>query len=251
MSRALVDIRDVNVSDATPASLLGNPVRPFLAGEQWPGVLQELGVSVAILPNAHCTARARQTLMRAGERLPGVPLLSEGWAARVSRLPDGRRQILSFVLPGDLISIGSVFSERLLFFTEAITPVRCIYYDRDDFAQQMASEPAVFAAVVKLLLAEKERAYQLAVDLGRRDAAERIARLLLHIKGRLEQRGLVVDDAFDLPLRQQHIADATGLTSVHVNRVFCSLRQEGLVEMRDSRLKILDLKGLSARADLG
>ncbi len=225
-------------------------MQPFLSGEQWPGVLQELGISVAILPNAQCTARARQTLMRAGERLPGVPVLSEGWAARVSRLPDGRRQILSFVLPGDLVSIGTVFSERLLYFTEAITPVRCIYYDRDDFGRQMAAEPAVFAAVVKLLLAEKDRAFQLAVDLGRRDAAERIARLLLHIRDRLEMRRLVVDDAFDLPLRQQHIADATGLTSVHVNRVFCALRQEGLVEMRDGRLKILDLRGLNERAEI-
>ena len=250
MSRALVNARDVNVSVATTASLLGNPVQTLLTGEQWPGVLQELGISVATLPHAQCTARSRQTLMRAGERLAGVPMLSEGWAARVSRLPDGRRQILSFVLPGDFVSISTVFSEKLLYFVEAVTPVRCIYYDRDDFSRQMMADPHVFAALVKLLLAEKERAYQLAVDLGRRDATERIARLLLHLKSRLEMRGLVVDGAFDLPLRQQHIADATGLTSVHVNRVFCTLRQDGLVDVRDGRLKILDLPALNERADI-
>jgi CRP/FNR family transcriptional regulator, anaerobic regulatory protein len=250
MGRPLLNVGDVNVPDATTASLFGNPAHPFLTGDRWPDVLQELGISVAALPQMQSTARARQTLLRAGERMVGVPLLSEGWAARVSRLPDGRRQILSFVLPGDLISAAAVFSEKLPFFIEAVTPVHCVHYDRDDFSRQMAANPSVFAALIKLLLDAKECANQLAVDLGRRDATGRIARLMLHLKGRLEVRGFVVDDAFDLPLRQQHIADATGLTSVHVNRVFCALRQDGLIDVRDGRLSILDLPGLRARADL-
>lgn len=249
MGRALANAYDAGVSAATDASPPGNPAQAPV-GDFWPGVLQELGLSVAVLPHAQCTARPRQTIVRAGERLAGIPVLAEGWAVRISRLPDGRRQILSFLLPGDMISVGAVFTERLSYFVEAVTPVRCVYYDRADLTAQLAADPRKFNMFVGLLLGDKDRAYQLAVDLGRRDAAERIARLILHLMQRLEPRGLVSEGAFDLPLRQQHIADATGLTSVHVNRVFCAFRQNGIVEMRNGRLAILDLEALRRRAEL-
>jgi CRP-like cAMP-binding protein len=249
MRRALATTLDIDDAAAATASPPGNPAHSRLTGDMQPGLLEELGLSVAVLVHAQCTARPRQTIIRAGERLIGIPVLVEGWAVRVSRLPDGRRQILSFLLPGDLISVGAAFTERLAYFVEAVTPVRCIYYDRADFTAQLSADPRKFNAFVKLLLSDKDRAFDLAVDLGRRDASERIARLILHLMQRLEARGLVSENAFDLPLRQQHIADATGLTSVHVNRVFCALRQNGIVEMRNGRLKVLDLAALRRRAD--
>lgn len=250
MGSAIAAVLDTDESVAATASPPGHPV--FFRPEDEAGsrLLEELGSTVAVLPHVQGTARPRQTLIRGGERLLGVPVLVEGWAARVSRLPDGRRQILSFLLPGDLISAGSVFTERLAYFVEAVTPVRCIYYDRADFAAQLSADSRKFNAFVSLLLGDKDRAYQLAVDLGRRDAAERIARLILNLMQRLSSRGLVMDGAFDLPLRQQHIADATGLTSVHVNRVFCAFRQNGVLDMRNGRLFVLNLDALRRRADL-
>jgi CRP-like cAMP-binding protein len=105
-------------------------------------------------------------------------------------------------------------------------------------------------ALVSACLAEKEEVDQLATNLGRRRAEERIARLFLHLKERLEMRGLVRDQSFALPLRQQHIADATGLTSVHVNRVIGALRNDGIIELANGMLKIANLAGLQRVADL-
>jgi CRP/FNR family transcriptional regulator, anaerobic regulatory protein len=195
------------------------------------------------------SARSRQTIYRAGETLDGVPVICDGWAARVSRLSDGRRQILSFVLPGDLVSTDAVFAGSLSFFVEAITAVRHSCYDRTDLNKGLAAEPSLIKILVGTCLAEKEQVDQLATNLGRRRAEERIARLFLHLKERLEARGLVRDQSFEFPLRQQHIADATGLTPVHVNRVLGALRNEGVIELSGGILKISNLNGLLRIAD--
>lgn len=196
------------------------------------------------------SAKPRQVLLRAGESLRGLPVLLEGWAVGISRLSDGRRQILSFLLPGDLISAHAAFSERLSFSVEAVTAVRYSYYDRKDLVEQLSSDPRTFNALIRSFIVEREKANQLAVDLGCRSAHERVARLILHLHRRLKQRDLVFDDSFDVPLRQQHIADATGLTAVHVNRVLGSLRHDGIVEVADGRWKILDYASLERLADL-
>ena len=73
---------------------------------------------------------------------------------------------------------------------------------------------------------------------------------MLYLMARLDQRGLVQDNAFDIPLRQQHIADATGLTPVHVNRVLGSFRNDGFIEVSDGRLKIVRLAALQRIADI-
>lgn len=194
-------------------------------------------------------ARRRQAIYRAGDALDGIPVVCEGWAARVSRLSDGRRQILSFVLPGDLVSTNAVFVKSLNFFVEAITPIRYSYYDRADFNERLAKDPNLIKMLVGACLAEKDEADQLATNLGRRRAEERIARLFLHLKERLDLRGAVRDQSFAVPLRQQHIADATGLTPVHVNRVIAALRNDGLIEMANGILKIINLPGLQRVAD--
>ena len=196
------------------------------------------------------SARPRQTIYRAGETLDGVPIICDGWAARVSRLSDGRRQILSFILPGDLVSTNAVFAGSLNFFVEAVTAVRHSCYDRSDLSERLAAEPNLIRALVSACLAEKEEVDQLATNLGRRRAEERIARLFLHLKEQLDVRGLVRDHSFAFPLRQQHIADATGLTPVHVNRVIGALRSDGLIEMANGVLRIANLAALQRIADL-
>jgi CRP-like cAMP-binding protein len=210
----------------------------------------ETWLEIGMAQSGQMAARARQVILRAGEPLDGVPVLSDGWAVCVSRLSDGRRQILSFLLPGDLISASAVFAERLSFFVEAVTAVRYVYLDRQKLTDRVVADPKMFNALIRSFLAEREQADQLAVDLGRRSARERIARLLLHFRERLEARNLVVDETFDIPLRQQHIADATGLTAVHVNRVLGALRSERVVEVLDGRLKIVDLRSLCRITDV-
>ncbi len=226
---------------SVPNSMISGELLSQPSREPWPRLLE--------LRRAEVTTRPRQTIYRAGDVLEGVPVVCDGWAARVSRLSNGRRQILSFVLPGDLVSTNAVFAESLNFFVEAITAVRYSAYDRPHLSESLGSSPQLVRALVGACLAEKDEADQLATNLGRRRAEERIARLFLHLQERLETRGLALNGALPIPLRQQQIADATGLTPVHVNRVIGSMRSHGLIEMADGILKIANLSALQRLAD--
>jgi CRP/FNR family transcriptional regulator, anaerobic regulatory protein len=193
--------------------------------------------------------RARHSIYRAGEILDGIPFVYSGWAARVRRLPDGRRQILSFVLPGDLVSASAIFSDRLSFFVEAITDVRYSVSPRAQVDEVLAQDPQLLRTLVSACLAEKADVEELATDLGRRRAEERIARLFLQLRTRLEARGQVSGLSFDMPLRQQHVADATGMTVIHVGRVLGALRTDGVIHMAGGVLTITDLPALQRLAD--
>lgn len=209
--------------------------------------------------------RARHTIYRAGEELGGIPFVYSGWAARVRRLSDGRRQILSFILPGDLVSAAAIFADRLPFFVEAITDVRYSVSQRAQVDEILARDPQLVRTLVSACLAEQAEVEELATDLGRRRAEERIARLFLQLKTRLEARGQVHGQvclqesgqeseqvsgpSFDMPLRQQHIADATGMTVIHVGRVLGALRHDGVVHIADGRLTIADLAALERLSD--
>ena len=108
----------------------------------------------------------------------------------------------------------------------------------------------------RVWIEEKDRSDQLIVDLGRRTADERIARLILNLAERLSQRRMTRTTEtsaveMEFPLRQHHIADATGLTAVHVNRVMSAVRSAGLIETNERSLTILDLPGLRRAADMG
>ena len=156
-------------------------------------------------------------------------------------LPDGRRQILSFLLPGDFLSAGSLFEPTSGRLVEAITEVTYRNYKRCDLKTVMFGYPNAFDTLTKGCLEEKRQADQLAVDLGRRTADERIARLVLNLMDRQAKRGMTQDQTMDFPLRQHHIADATGLTPVHVSKVLSGFRRNGLIEIRNRSLVVLDM----------
>lgn len=197
--------------------------------------------------------RARHNIYRAGDVLGGIPIVHSGWAARVRRLPDGRRQILSFILPGELVSAGAVFADRLSFYVEAITDVRYALYRRAGASDILARDPELLHALIAGCLNEKAEIEELATDLGRRRAEERVARLFLQLRNRLQALGQVTGQvsgpSFDMPLRQQHIADATGMTVIHVGRVMGALRHHGIVQLTGGVLTITDPVALKGLAD--
>jgi CRP-like cAMP-binding protein len=220
----------------------GEVATPDAAVEAWQGAFP--------LQPERRTTRARHTLYRAGEDLDGIPFIYSGWAARVRRLSDGRRQILSFVLPGDLVSASAIFCDRLGFFVEAITDVRYSISQRTQVDEVLARDPQLVRTLVSACLAEQAEVEELATDLGRRRAEERIARLFLQLKTRMEARGQISGLSFDMPLRQQHIADATGMTVIHVGRVLGALRNDGIVHIAGGTLTITDLAALQRLSDV-
>ncbi|KPP92202.1 Crp/Fnr family transcriptional regulator [Erythrobacter sp. HL-111] len=188
---------------------------------------------------------ARQTTLSEGDTPGVVRLLAQGWAYRFKDLPDGRRQIVGLLLPGDFFDLGVRVVDEMDHSVAALTPIT--YYailpetlerlgeNHPRIAQALARHDSVNAAIHREWL----------LNLGRRNAFERLAHLFLEIFLRLRAAGLAQSRECDCPLTQNDLADATGVTSVHLNRTMQELRREGLVELRSKRLYIRDYDRLS------
>ncbi len=182
----------------------------------------------------------RRMIYRERDLCEAVPIICEGWAASALTLSNGRRQILSFLLPGDIVSTALIFSSTAHCLVEAITDVRCRVFKRAELKAILFKNPEFFETRSGVWVDEKQRSDQLAIDLGRRTAEERIVRLILSLQERLRKRNMADGQTIDFPLRQHHIADATGLTAVHVSKVLSEFRRNGLVEINDRSLMVLD-----------
>jgi CRP/FNR family transcriptional regulator, anaerobic regulatory protein len=179
-----------------------------------------------------------------------VPVVSSGWAMASVMPQNGRQQILSFLLPGDIVSTALVFGPTACRLVQSITKVSYRTFSRSELKTALARHPELLEKFSKVWIEEKAESDQLAVDLGRRTADERIARLILRLSSRLTKRGMLQGQAMDFPLRQHQIADATGLTPVHVSRVLGNYRRRGLIEINGRSLTILDANGLLRIANL-
>jgi CRP/FNR family transcriptional regulator, anaerobic regulatory protein len=194
----------------------------------------------ALLPMTEQTIPARRVIFRQRDMHDFVPFICQGWASSTVTLSDGSRQILLFLLPGDIVSPSLLFGPTAHCSVEAITEVQYRSFRRDDLKALLTKDLALIEKIAKVWTDRKLRAQQLAVDLGRRTADERIARLILSLRDRLASRGMVQDQTMDFPLRQHHVADATGLTAVHVSKVLSEFRRRGLIDISDRSLTVLN-----------
>lgn len=195
------------------------------------------------------TIPARHRISRPNERSEFMSLICSGWAMSSIALPDGRRQILSFLLPGDVASFADLFGPVSSSLVEAITDVTCRIFRREEVRAILFGRPDLLGKLAESLIEERKQADELAVDLGRRTADERIARLILKLRERLARRGMVRDHTFEFPLRQWQIADATGLTAVHVSRMLGEFQRANVIEIKERWLTILDPVELGRVAD--
>jgi CRP/FNR family transcriptional regulator, anaerobic regulatory protein len=187
---------------------------------------------------------SRRNIKNAGEQADRVSVICEGWAFRFVQLPDGRRQILSMLIPGDVVTTTRLFDDSVRFSVQALTDVRVCGYARSTLRAQLIADAELLDAWASLFIAERHEHFGLLIDLGSRSADERIAHLILDLTNRLEQRGIVVGPSFIFPLPQKLIAAVTGLTTEYVNRVFGSFQKIGLIETGRGILKVIDLAGL-------
>lgn len=195
------------------------------------------------------TIPARRLILHPKEWSDFVPIICSGWAMSSVALPDGRRQIISFLLPGDIVSAGSLLAPLSGHAVEAITEVTYRKFKREEIKGMLFGRVDLLEKLFALWNEAKARADQLALDLGRRRADERIARLILRLAEKVGKRSLAHTQTFDFPLRQRHIADATGLTPVHVSKVLGELQRAGLIEISSRSLTILNISELQRVAD--
>lgn len=192
------------------------------------------------LPSSIHTIPARRTIYHPKEWSEFVPVICTGWATSAVALADGNRQILSFLLPGDLVSTASIFEAMLGRSVESVTEVTYRKFKRSDIRTNLLVRPDLLDKLAKIWIEERAQADQLALDLGRRTANERIARLLLYLADKLTKRAMKCGPTMEFPLRQRHIADATGLTPVHVSKVLGDFQRAGLIETGGRTLTIIE-----------
>lgn len=195
---------------------------------------------------------ARRTIFRAHDTLDYVPVICSGWALTSAMLSDGSRQILHFLLPGDVALSALLFEPKPACSVEAITDVTYRAFNRADLRERLFSNPDMAEKLAVLWTESKRRTDELIIDLGRRPAAERVARLILSLVERLQARGMTTGGPFevDFPLRQHHIADAIGLTPVHVSKLLSEFRRNDIIRLSDRSLAILDPDRLRALGNL-
>ena len=194
------------------------------------------------------TLPARCDIIREGEKPRFVNIVLEGWAQRYKQLRDGRRQILSFFVAGDLCDTNVFILRHMDHSVASVSRLKIAEIAEPEFQAMMESSPRISRALWwnELVTVAVQREWT--TNIGQRTAYERIAHLLCEMFFRLRTVGLIEGFGCEFPLTQLEIAEATGLTQVHVNRTLQELRRNGLIELRQRRLAIHDLEQLMAVA---
>ncbi len=188
----------------------------------------------------------QRTFLREGETPSMIYTLHSGWAFQFFQLPDGRRQILMFLVPGDTLTFESLFFPKmpLPYSVKSLTQVTLCAFSLEDMVK--------LTHALKPLQTEAEEDFRRymsgitrrVVDIGRRSAMGRVAQLLIEIEGRLKRRGLSKDGNFEFPILQEHLADALGLTAVYVNRTLDHLRKLNIVAFGNRIMTIQNFERL-------
>ena len=184
--------------------------------------------------------RSGVRLARASEALrEKVFTLYAGWAFSWTAMPDGRRQILDFHLPGDLVERAEDGAE-----VEALTDASFCILSRERLCEFMGRDPGLALSYAEGLTRDRARLRERLTSLGRRDAVGRVAHLLLELHGRIQRRGGGDPRGAPMPLKQAHVADALGLSVEHANRALAVLRKDGVATLAKGPLDILNRTAL-------
>ena len=186
-------------------------------------------------------AGAGQDLVSEGEQLDRIRIVLAGWLSRYKTLEDGRRQIVNFVLPGETCDAHAYLLPRIDHSIGTLTPVIYTEIERERFEELVESDRGLAEAIWCETLSNSSIQREWALNIGRRIALERVAHLLCEIVERLRPVGLLEGKSCAFPITQMDLADATGLSVVHLNRTLQELRASGLIVLRERMLTISDL----------
>jgi CRP-like cAMP-binding protein len=187
---------------------------------------------------------AKHDIVREGDTPSECCLVVEGFACRYNHTREGKRQIHSFHISGDIPDLQSLHIDVMDHSLATLTPSRLAFIQHDDLRSLIRGHPRFGDLFWRETLIDAAVFRQWMVGLGRREAHAHIAHLLSELLVRLRAVDLVEGDAFNLPITQAELGDAVGISAVHVNRVLQELRAENLISWRGEVLKVLDWDGL-------
>jgi CRP-like cAMP-binding protein len=191
---------------------------------------------------------AREDVVREGEHSPDIHIILSGMACRYKILQDGRRQIMAFLVAGDPCDAEIFILKEMDHSIGTLAPSVIASIPGDAMKDLLFHRPGIALAFWWNTLQDEGVLRERIIDEGRRDAYSRIAFLIYEILLRLRAVGVMDDEHFEFPVTQSDLADATGLTPVHVNRMLQRLREERLITTEGKRWTVLDPAGLRRAA---
>ena len=191
--------------------------------------------AVLELPYKLRRLEAQGYTLREGDRPDRCAVLLSGYAFRHKLTGEGARQIMAIHIPGEALDFQNMFLEESDHNVQMLTRGLIAEIPRPPLEELVLTYPNVGRAVLIFTLVEASIFREWTLNIGRRDSRSRIAHLLCEFAYRLTAHGLTPEGLYELPMTQEQLADATGLTSVHVNRVLQGLQRDGLIE-RERRM---------------
>jgi CRP/FNR family transcriptional regulator, anaerobic regulatory protein len=235
------------VSKTTPTAKIQVPCEqcPLRPKQVFRNFAPEELAFVAEFKSGEMNTEAGTTLYLEGTNSAHLFTLMTGWAFRYKALPDGRRQILNFVLPGDFLGLqASVFNE-MQHSVETLTEALLCVFPREKLWTLYTQYPSLAFDLTWLASREEQMIDEHLLSVGRRHALERLAYVLLHLYVRAAEVGMANGLKVQFPFTQQHLADALGMSLVHTNKTLRKLIDRKVVNWKDKVFEILDREELT------
>jgi CRP-like cAMP-binding protein len=187
-------------------------------------------------------------ILAEGTRNPHLFTVLKGWGFRYKLLSDGRRQIVNYVMPGDLIGLQGSLLGEMQHSVEALSPMTLCIFERGELMSLYREHPSLAYDVTWLASHEESILDENLLSVGRRSAVERLAYLMAMLAKRSRLTGIASGPTVELAITQQHVADTLGLSLVHTNKTARKLADRNLLRWRDRGCEILNEEGLEELA---
>ena len=230
-------------SDAIRAALLRRLQTYAAISEEDTRDILALPVTVKKFP-------AEATVVSDGQRSTECCLVVDGFCVRSKTIADGKRQILSIHIPGEIPDLMSLFLHVMDHDLSTLTPCTLGFISHDALTRLHHRRPNVAEIFWRDTLIDAAMFREWIVNVGQRPGPARLAHVMAELRARLKVIGRVDGDSFEMPLTQEQIGEALGITAVHVNRVAKQLREDGIVELQRGRASVLDEAKFRELSDL-
>jgi len=188
---------------------------------------------------------AGASFLRQGAGSEHLYTVLSGWAFRYKMLDDGRRQILNYALPADMVGLQGTLMGEMEHSVEALSPLVLCVFPRTKLYELYRKFPSLAFDITWLAAREEQLLDEHLVSLGRRTALERTAYLLLHLYARADEAGLVKYNVIRFPFTQQHLADTLGMSLVHTNKTLKRLQESRAIRWKDRVFEMIDRVALA------
>ena len=186
------------------------------------------------------TLPAKTDIVKEGEQFPATYIIQDGWAYHYKLLDDGRQQVLNYSIRGDFIGLHSTLVNQAEHSISSLTDLTVSKTHPEQVMRLFSETPRLAAAICWLSVRESSLLAEQVTRIGRRSAYERTAHLILELLRRLEAVGLSAEGSYEFPISQELIADTLGLTPVHTNRTFRSLKKDGLIDYTSNTMIVVN-----------